>query len=140
LFSGYLCALTDMSCNIEDAVPVGEGGPIMGWWICGYGVGESPIVGISTEFAHYYLKDPSPIYAPVMSKITEKVFLSKVIIECLLDAKDREEDLGYEDMMAIVEGVVVPEGCPPLTEESLISHAQFVIAQVKLFSSNLVVV
>ena len=65
-----------------------------------------------------------------MSKMTEKVLLSKVIIECLLEAKDREEDLGYEDMMAIVEGTVVPDGCPHLTEESLINHAQFVIAQV----------
>jgi hypothetical protein len=65
-----------------------------------------------------------------MSKIMEKVLLSKVVIECLMEARDREEELGYEDMMAIVEGTIVPDGCPPLTEESLISHAQFVIAQV----------
>ena len=67
-----------------------------------------------------------------MAKIMEKVLLSKVIIECLMDARDREEELGYEDMMAIVEGTIVPDGCPPLTEESLINHAQFVVAQVCL--------
>ena len=87
--------------------------------------------GISTEFAHYYLNEPSPLYAPVMAKIMEKVLISKVVIECLMDAKEREEELSYEDMMAVVEGTIVPDGCPSLTEESLISHAQFVVAQVQ---------
>jgi DNA (cytosine-5)-methyltransferase 1 len=130
MFSGYLRALTDMSTLTEGAVPVSDGGPLLAWWICGYGPGELPIVGISTEFAHYYLNEPSPLYAPVMSKIKEKVLLSKVVIECLMDARDREEELSYEDMMAVVEGTIVPDGCPSLTEESLITHAQFVIAQV----------
>lgn len=133
LFSGYIRALTDMSNLTEGTPAVQDGGHVHGWWICGYGPGESPIVGITTEYAHYYLNEPSPVYAPVMRKMYEKVILAKIVVESLQDAKDREEDLSYEDLMAAVEGVTVPDGCPPLTEESLINHAQFVISQVSFF-------
>jgi hypothetical protein len=45
MFSGYIRALTDMSTLTEGAVPISDGGPILAWWICGYGPGESPILG-----------------------------------------------------------------------------------------------
>jgi len=76
LFSGYIRALTDMSNLTEGTPAVQDGGHVHGWWICGYGPGESPIVGITTEYAHYYLNEPSPVYAPVMRKMYEReIFL-----------------------------------------------------------------
>ncbi len=68
-----------------------------------------------------------------MRRLIEKVYLSKVVIESLLEAKKNDEDLSYEDMMAAVESTPMPEGSQPLSEESMITHAQFIIAQVRAF-------
>jgi len=71
-----------------------------------------------------------------MRRLIEKVYLSKVVIESLLEAKKNDEDLSYEDMMAAVESTPMPEGCQPLSEESMITHAQFIVAQV--FSTQII--
>lgn len=69
-----------------------------------------------------------------MRRLIEKVYLSKIVIESLLEAKRNDEDLSYEDMMASIESTPMPEGSQALSEESMITHAQFVIAQVRHFS------
>jgi DNA (cytosine-5)-methyltransferase 1 len=70
-------------------------GPINEWWVSGFDGGEKALVGFSTAFGEYYLMDPSESYAPFMDTVNEKIFISKVVIESLL------EDISptYEDLL-----------------------------------------
>lgn len=66
--------------------------------------------------------DPSPDYEPLMKVVNQKISLSKLVIEFLLD--EAWQAPTYEDLLQKLEGT---EG---LTEEVLLRHAQFVCDQV----------
>jgi DNA (cytosine-5)-methyltransferase 1 len=52
-------------------------------------------VGFSTGFGEYYLMEPSEAYAPIMKKVNEKIFISKTVIEFLLE----DNSATYEDLL-----------------------------------------
>jgi DNA (cytosine-5)-methyltransferase 1 len=70
-------------------------GPINEWWVSGFDGGEKALIGFSTPYAEYYLMEPSPDYAPLMSVVKEKIYMGKLVIEFLLD----EIDPSYEDLL-----------------------------------------
>ena len=78
--SGYFKCLTDDSPLGDNGIPVTQIGPLIEWWIGGYGSGENIVLGVSTETAHYYLTAANEIYAKTFNKIKEKAFLSKVCL------------------------------------------------------------
>lgn len=74
-------------------------GPINEWWTTGFDGGENPVVGFSTAFAEYILSSPSEAYKPFWDAVADKVQLSKVVIEFLKDATEKEEMPTYEDLV-----------------------------------------
>ena len=56
-----------------ESVAVSKSGPILEWWITGYGLDEEAVVGVTTAIANYYLLSPSAIYKPTMQKFVRKV-------------------------------------------------------------------
>ena len=70
-------------------------GPINEWWVSGFDGGEKALIGFSTAFGEYYLMEPSEAYAPFMEMVYEKIFLSKLVIEILLD----DINTTYEDLL-----------------------------------------
>ena len=57
-------------------------------------------------------------------------FILQVVVEALFDARDNHDELEYEDLLAIIEKTQVPEDMSPLSNESLVNHASFVVGQV----------
>lgn len=82
-------------------------------------------MGFSTGFAEYYLMDPSPEYEPIFNKIREKIKLSKIVIEFLLDKA--WESPTYEDLVQQVEST----GEYNEVEDLLLQNAQFICDQVR---------
>ena len=76
--SGYLKCLTDDTPLGDDGIPVTQIGPVVEWWISGYGNEEHIVLGVSTETAHYYLTAPNEEYTDIFNKVMEKAYLSKV--------------------------------------------------------------
>lgn len=70
-------------------------GPIAGWYVSGFDGGESAIVGVTTPFGEYYLMEPSPDYAQFMEPVHEKIYLSKIVIEFLIN----EKEASFEDLL-----------------------------------------
>ena len=62
-FAGYLKCLIDEGAVGEGGVPVAKVGPLIEWWISGYGKGENIVLGVSTESAHYYITASNEIYS-----------------------------------------------------------------------------
>ena len=51
-FCGYIKCITDDNPLPESGVPVTDVGPLTGWWIAGYGTGETLTLGmISREIS-----------------------------------------------------------------------------------------
>ncbi len=128
-FSGYMKSVFDENPEPDNGVPFMDA-IVAEWWMTGYGEGETPTLGISTEFAHYYLMDASEAYKPFLDKVKEKAFLSKIVVGALIKANEEMKELSYEDLLAGIEDIAVPEGLPPISEESLINNASFIISQV----------
>ena len=53
-------------------------GPINEWWTAGFDGGEKPLIGFSTAFCDYFLMEPSEQYEPIMTVMSEKVYMAKV--------------------------------------------------------------
>ena len=94
-FSGYVKAIYEDDPSIEGGIPGKDLGPIVEWWVSGFDGGEQAIVSFSTEIGDYVLLEPSEEYAPFMVSVREKSFMSKTVIEYLLD----EESPTYEDLL-----------------------------------------
>uniref|UniRef100_T1JNW9 Cytosine-specific methyltransferase n=1 Tax=Strigamia maritima TaxID=126957 RepID=T1JNW9_STRMM len=106
----------------EGGVYVSSIGPITEWWSWGYDGGSAVVIGISSEFADYYLVEPSASYAPFMESTKIKVYLSKLVIEFL----EGNENGTYADLINKIQVHTPPEGYSNFTEENLIHHAQFI--------------
>ena len=50
-----------------------NGGPVRSWWITGYSKDEEAVVGVTTDFADYYLVSPSSIYYSTMEPFLKQV-------------------------------------------------------------------
>ena len=130
--TGYIKGICDDSPGNEGGVPAARIGPIIWWWVGGFTSGEKTLLGVSTEFAHYYLNEPSEIYRPTFIKVFEKCVVSKVVVEKLIEWKDRGEELTYDDLIYAIEDTIVPDGCAPMSSDTLTQHASFVLSQVTM--------
>ena len=79
----------------DGGVPTKDMGPINEWWVTGFDGGEHALIGFSTAFAEYILMEPSEAYVPFMNTVKEKIHMSKLVIEFLLD----EINPTYEDLV-----------------------------------------
>ena len=68
------------------------------------------------------------MYSPFVEAVKEKIYLSKLVIEFMLD----DAHASYEDLLNRLETAVPPSGLRALTEDTLLRHAQFVCDQVRL--------
>lgn len=109
-------------------------GPINEWWVSGFDGGEKALLGFSTAYGEYYLMEPSEEYAPFMKTVKEKIFMSKLVIEFLLN--ESWQNPSYEDLLNHIQNIVPPEYIGALSEESLLRHAQFICDQVTNFVTS----
>ncbi|XP_017882042.1 DNA (cytosine-5)-methyltransferase PliMCI-like [Ceratina calcarata] len=130
-FSGYMKPIYEENPCPEGGVPTKDMGPINEWWMSGYDGGELAIVGFTTAYGEYILMEPSEAYAPFMDSVKEKIYMSKIVIEFLLD----EVNPTYEDLLNKLQTIVPPKGLSRFTEDSLLRHAQFICEQVISFDS-----
>ncbi|KAL1416043.1 hypothetical protein MTO96_028381 [Rhipicephalus appendiculatus] len=54
-------------------------GPIRSWWLAGYGSGEKPVIGVSTDFADYYISNEHKAYADFVKPLRRKMYLTKML-------------------------------------------------------------
>ena len=70
---------------------------------------------------------PSEHYAPIMTVVQEKIYLSKIVIEFLLE----DNEATYEDLLNKISTTVPPQGMTSgFTEDNLLRHAQWIVDQV----------
>ncbi|OXU18829.1 hypothetical protein TSAR_015341 [Trichomalopsis sarcophagae] len=130
--SGYVKPIYSDDSSIEGAIPSKDIGPIVEWFVTGFDGGQDAIIVLSTPLGEYYLMQPSDDYSPFMRCVKEKTFISKTVIECLLDEPNSE----YEDLLNKFETIPMPSGLPRFTEELLIHHAQFICDQILSFDES----
>lgn len=94
-FSGYMKPIYEENACPEGGVPAKDMGPINEWWLSGFDGGELALVGFTTAFAEYILMEPAEAYALFMDSVKEKIYMSKIVIEFLLD----EINPTYEDLL-----------------------------------------
>jgi DNA (cytosine-5)-methyltransferase 1 len=78
-------------------------GPMTQWWIAGFDEGENAIIGFSSDLGDYFLMRPSEEYAPYMVTVTEKIIVTKLVIEFLQSKSEDGEEATYEDLLAYLE-------------------------------------
>lgn len=133
--TGYAKPIYDNSSCIEKGIAATELGPILEWWLSSYDGGSRIIIGISTDYADYLLIEPHPSYKKYMTSVIEKIHLSKIVIENILDNQE-SDDPTYEDVLNYIVNSVNPATGNKFTEEDLIAHAQFVLDQVIDYDLN----
>lgn len=79
----------------EGGIPTKDMGPINEWFVTGFDGGELALIGFSTAFAEYILMEPSETYTEFMDAVKEKIYMSKLVTEFLLD----DITLSYEDLL-----------------------------------------
>ncbi|XP_076172771.1 DNA (cytosine-5)-methyltransferase PliMCI [Ptiloglossa arizonensis] len=131
-FSGYMKPIYEENACPEGGVPTKDMGPINEWWVSGFDGGELALVGFTTAFAEYILMEPAEAYAPFMDSVKEKIYMSKIVIEFLLD----EINPTYEDLLNKLQTIVPPKGLSRFTEDSLLRYAQFICDQVISFDTS----
>ncbi|CAD1477928.1 unnamed protein product [Heterotrigona itama] len=131
-FSGYMKPIYEENSCPEGGVPTKDMGPINEWWVSGFDGGELALVGFTTAFAEYILMEPAEAYAPFMDSVKEKIYMSKIVIEFLLD----EVNPTYEDLLNKLQTIVPPKGLSRFTEDSLLLYAQFICDQVISFDAS----
>ncbi|XP_045468881.1 DNA (cytosine-5)-methyltransferase 1-like isoform X2 [Harmonia axyridis] len=129
-FSGHVKPIYDDNSNPDGGIPTYDMGPINEWWTTGFDGGEKALVGFSTDYADYYLMEPSQDYEPFWEAVNEKIHLSKKIIEYLLD--EGWQNPTYEDLLRLIQSL----GRYPQAEESLLTHAQFICNQVVSYDAS----
>jgi len=132
--TGYMKPIYNRSLNIEDGF-ASMAGPILEWWLSSYDGGTQALIGINTEYADYLLIEPHPSYKKYMTSVIEKINLSKIVIEKMLDDHE-SDDPSYEDILNYVVTSINPATGNKFSEEDLITHAQFVLDQVIDYDST----
>ncbi|KAL7287133.1 hypothetical protein TKK_0018750 [Trichogramma kaykai] len=129
-FSGYVKPIYNDDPSNDDGIPAKDLGPIVEWYVSGFDGGEQPLITLTTEIGDYMLMKPSTEYARYMTAVREKSFISKTIIEFLMDENAPNE---YEDLLNKLETVLLPTGLPKFTEDILLHHSQFICDQIISF-------
>ncbi|XP_064649332.1 DNA (cytosine-5)-methyltransferase PliMCI-like isoform X1 [Lineus longissimus] len=128
-FSAVVKPIYDENSSLEGGLPTKMMGPINEWWTAGFDGGENALIGFSTAFAEYILMAPSEIYSPFMDTMKEKIHMSKVVIEFLVN----NQESTYEDLLNKLQTTIPPLGCSTFTEDSLLRHSQFVVDQIQSY-------
>jgi DNA (cytosine-5)-methyltransferase 1 len=68
----------------------------------------------------------------IYARITDKLFLAKIIIEFLED----HTEATYEDLLQKVQSVIPPYSLRPFTEEDLMLHAQYLCNEVDSYDNS----
>ena len=76
-------------------------GPITEWWIAGFDEGEKAIIGFSSDLADYYLLQPAEEYVSFLETITEKIGVTKIVIQFL--QSQVEDEKTYEKLLEYLE-------------------------------------
>lgn len=87
-------------------------------------------LGFATSYADYYLMAASELYEPIMNELEEKIFLSKTVIELLIE----EDNAEYEDLLTKLQNSLMPNGTR-VSEDSLLRYAEFVCDRVYHFDA-----
>ncbi|XP_025417391.1 LOW QUALITY PROTEIN: DNA (cytosine-5)-methyltransferase 1-like [Sipha flava] len=132
---GYVKPIYDHGPGGVEGIAAKHLGPILEWWLSSYDGGSHPLIGITTDYAGYLLIEPHPDYKTCMTSVTEKIHLSKIVIETILDNQESDNPT-YEDILNYVVNSVNPTSGTNFTEEDLIAHAQFVLDQVIDYDLN----
>ncbi|KAF4527425.1 DNA (cytosine-5)-methyltransferase 1-like [Ephemera danica] len=80
-------------------------GPMGQWFIIGYDKEDEAELAVSTEYCIGLLDDPSDHYAPTMQSLHRKMFLSKQMVQYILEHIN--EDPQYEEMLEYLEHVIL---------------------------------
>ncbi|KAI8508772.1 DNA (cytosine-5)-methyltransferase 1 [Branchiostoma belcheri] len=130
-FSGAVKPIYDENPSADGGVLAKSVGPINEWWTAGFDGGENALIGFTTAFAEYIVMQPSEAYAPFMDTMWEKIHMSKLVIEFLVN----NQEAAYEDLLNKIQTTVPPQSLrvTSFSEESLLRHAQFVVEQVENF-------
>ncbi|KAL5271589.1 hypothetical protein ACHWQZ_G002012 [Mnemiopsis leidyi] len=128
-FSGYIKPIYDDSPSLEGGVAGSKLGPIDSWYIAGFDGGEKELIGFTTAYADYLLSQSSDQYSPIFDMLREKTYLSKTVIEILVE----DSGMTMEDLLNCIQLVVPPENCSKFTEETLLRHAQFLVEQIESY-------
>ncbi|KAL5240708.1 hypothetical protein ACI65C_008118 [Semiaphis heraclei] len=132
--TGYVKPIYNRSLDIKGGIAC-MAGPILEWWLSSYDGGDQALIGINTEYADYLLLEPHPNYKKYMTSVIEKINLSKIVIEKMLDNHE-SDDSTYEDILNYVVTSINPATGVTFSEEDLITHAQFVLDQVTDYDST----
>ncbi|KAL4142389.1 hypothetical protein QTP88_004856 [Uroleucon formosanum] len=132
--TGYVKPIYNHSLDIKGGIAC-NAGPILEWWLSSYDGGSQALIGINTEYADYLLIEPHPNYKKYMTSVIEKINLSKIVIEKILDNHE-SDDSTYEDILNYVVTSINPATGITFSEEDLITHAQFVLDQIVDYDST----
>ncbi|XP_022173545.1 DNA (cytosine-5)-methyltransferase 1-like [Myzus persicae] len=132
--TGYVKPIYNHSLDIKGGIAC-MAGPILEWWLSSYDGGAQALIGINTEYADYLLIEPHPNYKKYMTSVIEKINLSKIVIEKMLDNHE-SDDSTYEDILNYVVTSINPATGVTFSEEDLITHAQFVLDQITDYDST----
>ncbi|CAI6366039.1 unnamed protein product [Macrosiphum euphorbiae] len=132
--SGYVKPIYNHCLDIKGGIAC-NAGPILEWWLSSYDGGAQALVGVNTEYADYLLIEPHPKYKKYMTSVIEKINLSKIVIEKILDNHE-SDDSTYEDILNYVVTSINPATGIKFSEEDLITHAQFVLDQTTDYDST----
>ena len=84
-------------------------------------------MGLSTDFAHYYLLKPAPIYESFLNAVREKSHLVMLTIHFLSGRPDAD----YADLLNHLRVSTPPSGVAPFTEDALFVHADFILRNLR---------
>ena len=90
------------------------------------------VMGLSTDFAHYYLLKPAPIYESFINAVREKSHLVMLIIHFLSGYPDAE----YAELLNHLRMSTPPSGVAPFTEDAVFVHAEFILRNLRSLHSG----
>ena len=88
--------------------------------------------GFATPYADYYLMTADEIYEPIMNELEEKIFLSNIVIELLIEDDTAE----YEDLLTRLQAKSLMPNAIKVSEDSLLRYAEFVCDRVYYFDAT----
>lgn len=127
---GKICPIENVGGKKSTDGVLARLGPISMWDLYGYDTGNCPIVTITTDYAHYYLKQPSTEYMPVFQQMEQRFYL------CIVVAKFIKEnpEASHSDLEEAIRSykVTSAKSITSLNNEVLVNNAQFVVNQVAM--------
>lgn len=126
----------------KNVTGVGEGVPLKGtinsWWITGFSEGDKATIGLTSEYADYYLEEPHSSYSPFMKHIWQMEFLLKQVVEFVDQEEGCEDgDECYELFLERLANLDLESTRgEQLTSETVMKHAESLIKQLQSLYDN----